>query len=468
MNDTTQLGWYGLSRKGIPGVMLGVERPDGQQERSPELHMSSLGADLAVGFESLNPWQPPRERQTPVLVVVDGNKISDLLSWIHTFSRETFPLSQYCRVLTVDDWRLSTDESSQDGSVDLSCWASIVAGEMLGQGEQVSSIAATPLSWAHGCLSFAMTRTMLLYGERNERATTQAAERLSACERNPKFQRRRIEQFALQPIWALASSGQRFDGDGPGDVAYSVVDAVSPELGSTLRASQLVRSSSAEQRVIGFEEVAKVAMGQVAVGGLHRRMGSAMLAAAAFLAGNGTSHVGLLEAHAKRCPETYAWFGLLGGLAGPSAWDASWMRLTKGVQRLVGASHRLTDLPQADLSWVEHVWLSGLSEESDVYTSVPRLSQRLLAVEVLPGVSCQFRISGGSAVEVVPRSQGTEGTSYAAPEGIHRALKIAAELQAVLVEMAGTPGQPARQQQLFGSTPPAPKRRAAARTKPKT
>lgn len=454
MSKPEQLGWYSLSRKGIPGVMLGMERVEGHRLDFPEFPLSSAGVDVVVAFEGSQRWEPAAEVKTPVLAVLDGGKATDLLGWLHTFSRETFPLSQYCRVLTLEDWRLATEELPRARGIDLTRWSSIVAGEMLGQGEHTGSIVGIPLSWAHGCLSFAMARTMLLYGEQNERATARVAERLVACERNPKFQGRRIEQFALQPVWALAASGERFDGCAPEEIAYAVIDAMDAEVGSELRSSQLIRSGSAEQRVIGFEQIAKIALGKVAAGGPHRRTGSALLAAAAFLAGNGSSHIGLLTSHARRCPEAYVWFGLFVGLAGPRAWDASWMRLAKGVQRLVGASHRLVDLPQADLSWVEHAWLTQLSEDPEIYATVPRLSPRLLAIELLPGVSCQFRISGAQTVDTGSRGgQADQGTSFTVPVAVHRALALAAELQTVLVEVAGKSAHSPRQAQLFAGAP---------------
>ena len=464
MINTQRLDWHGLSRKAIPGVMLGMEPVAGPRESSPERALSYSEAGLAVAFNA----EGSTERRAPLVALVEPTKVSDLLSWLHTYSAETFPLSQYCRVLTIDDWRLASEEH-REPSGDLSCWASVVAGEMLGQGDLSSSIASTPLSWAHACSSFAMARTMRIYGERSEQVTTLVAERLGMFERNSKFQSRRIEQFALQPIWAMASSGQDFDGHTPDDIANTVIEALNSTLAEKLRSNRALRSSSAEQRVVGFEEVAKEAIGQVVVGGPHRRPGAALLAAAAFLAGNGTSHIGLLDAHAKRCPEVYAWFGLFAGLAGPAVWDSAWMRLTKGTQRLLAASHRLIDAPQVDLSWVEHAWLSSTSLDTDVYSAVPRSSPRVLAIELLPGVSCQFRMTGVHApAEPSPKSV----ASAAVPSGatlseLQRVVDLAAEIQAVLARAVGS-SAPQRQTHLFeGGQSFGSGKKKSSRAKPK-
>lgn len=466
MINMQRLDWHGLSRKAIPGVMLGMEPVGGPRESSPERALSYSEAGLAVAFYA----NSSPERRAPVVALVEPTKASDLLSWLHTYSAETFPLSQYCRVLSIDDWILASAVHREPSGNDQSCWASVVAGEMLGQGDMSSSIVSTPLSWAHACSSFAMARTMFIYGEKSEQVTTLVADRLGTFERNSKFQGRRIEQFALQPIWAIASSGQNFDGHTPDDIANTVVEALNSTLAEKLRANRALRSSSAEQRVLGFEEVAKEALGQIVVGGPHRRTGAALLAAAAFLVGNGTSHVGLLDAHAKRCPEAYAWFGLFAGLAGPSVWDSAWMRLAKGTQRLLAASHRLIDAPQVDLSWIEHAWLSGTSPDMDVYAAVPRSSPRVLAIELLPGVSCQFRLTGGHTPAEPTLGSTASGMVRpgATPFELERVMSLAAEIQTVLARAVGRPATQ-RQAPLFeGSQSSSSVKKKSSRAKPKS
>ena len=387
-----KIGWYGIPRQAIPGVMLGME-PVGRQLHERALGALSAGADVAIAFFV----DDPEDDRLPCLAVIPDAKVAELLSWLHTFSAETFPLSQYCSVLTQSDWELLEGaETDRLPFMDRYAWSSLVAGEMLGQAEALVPAASVPLSWANGCYSYSSAKTLMAYGVDLPRLLPRIAERLAICESDSVFQRKRIAPATLASIWSYAKRKQQSYESNPAEAVYAVVSSVSPQMGLSLRANSSLSSSSAERRVQGFDGAADQAMAlRSGTGGQRQGMG-AMLAGAAFLVGSGTSHIDLLAPYSRECPEAYAWFGLFAGLSGPRTWDAAWLRLTKGVDRLLAAQHEPTDVPQADLSWAEYDWLSKLSGSFDEYSKLPKQNGRSLTIELLPTITCQFRFVGGA------------------------------------------------------------------------
>lgn len=390
MNTIEKLGWYGLSRQAIPGVMLGVESIAQPVHDTPKSALSG-SADVAVAFRV----GEPHRLRGPQIAVLPDQRGRELLGWLHTFSHESFPLSQYCRVLTLADW----ESLYEDATWNLQrrhCWASLIAGEMLGQAEATPSIAAVPLSWAHGCLSFAIARTVMLYGTSRDILAT-VGERLEKCDDNRAFQQKPIVARVLSRIWPYAELQLKMT-DNPIEVVYALLNAINPSFAELLRRNSNLASASAERRVLGFDEVIQSSkLVRHTLVGQKEAIGP-MLAGAAFLVGSGTSHVSLIEPYAKECPEAYVWFGLIAGFAGPNSWDSKWMRLVKGVERLLSASHNITDAPQSDISWVEYDWVSNLNTAvMESFAELPKQNSRSLTVELAPGAACQFRFSGAPA-----------------------------------------------------------------------
>jgi hypothetical protein len=343
--------------------------------------------DLAVAFFE---DEPPTDR-TPCLAVIPDEKISEILSWVHTFSPETFPLSQYCRVFSRSDWeRIASFNGSDWGLSQRHRWASVVAGEMLAQADASVRLATIPLGWAQGCLSYAVARAFMIYGGNSPGLAPQVIQRIRTLADDSSLQRKRIGPRALSAVWSRAEIdiGPRPSSE----LVVAVVSNVAPQVGLSLRENRLLLHSSAEMRVQGFDQAADEAMMSRVKGDDSGAVG-ALLAGAAYLVGDGTSHIDLLEPYARECPEAYVWLGLLAGIAGPHSWDSAWMRLVKGVDRLMMGSHSLTDFPQADLSWVEYEWMTRLAARGDEYARLPKQSHRSLNIELFPNVSCQYRFA---------------------------------------------------------------------------
>jgi len=126
---------------------------------------------------------------------------------------------------------------------------------------------------------------------------------------------------------------------------------------------------------------------------------AAIVAASAFLVGRGTSHLFLLRRLSGRYPSAAIWFGLMAALAGVGCWDPEWTRFSKNIERQLRAGFTWSDASGFDLCWEEFRWLAKTFKGPDIFFSLSRLVSSAISVELLPGVSCQFRISRGDSTE---------------------------------------------------------------------
>ncbi|RZT41717.1 hypothetical protein [Cupriavidus agavae] len=469
MTNMRKIEWCGLPRQAIPGVMLGMERSAAVPRTHAE-HALADSSDIAVAFFT----DEPRDERLPCLAVIPDSKIAELLSWVHTFSPETFPLSQHCRILSLSEWqKFEAAPNDHPGIQQRYRWASLVAGEMLGQAEGSAPIASVSLSWAHGCLSYSMARSVLGYGMSSDskiHSAISVAGRLLQCEADPMFQRKRVGSNVLSSIWPHVRDTNLGFSNEPLYIVRSVLREVSPELVDILYRNELILSSSAERRVQGFDQIVDRTMSLPAT---SRRAVGPLLASATFLVGRGTSHIDLLEPFSKECPEAYIWLGLLAGLGGPMTWDPTWLRLVKGVDRVLAAGYEVTDSPQVDLSWAEYDWLSKLSTQAEEYAALPKQSTRALTVELIPGVACQFRLGGRNGAKTEQTYSAHSNAADRVPqqppvrepvsnELIDKALALLGELQSVLT--AG-PARSDKQASLFTSPSTSPPRKKAAPAK---
>lgn len=381
--------WYPVDRQELAQSLLSDALPAGFGRSDPR----SADSDVALGIREAG-----RNGHPLVAVALLGSKANALLSWIATYAEEAFPLSQFCRVCSVDDWmELELQERSDPavGAVD-PMWPSLVLGELLGQSEGDLDVGTAPIARATACFSYAMARTVLLYpGHRH--AETQCLRRLSLLERETRFARRLISVESLRGLWSTARSLQDLGRDSIGlDSIFRVVAAVDRQAAELLH-SDLLLSDSAEDRVIGFDAIVDRLFERERPGRVVSEGVSATLAAATILAGRGTSHIQLLAPAAKRSPQVLVWFGLFAGLLGPQAWDKAWAQQARGVERSLRQFFRADQPVTADLCWPEFEWLSRTYDTQDVFSALPKHTQRSLAIELLPGVDCQLRLIGGAS-----------------------------------------------------------------------
>nr|WP_314352344.1 hypothetical protein [Comamonas thiooxydans] len=398
MKMTSNIQWFSVSKEALPGVLLGMERPSGEPEQSPEAVLNkdcdfSVAMDLSLGLDA----------NVPKAIVIRDKNVSGLLAWLHTYSEETFPISQYCRVLTLSDWVLANAENKKISNINLiHRWSNIICGEILAQSESKINIKSIPLGWAVGCLSYSMARGVSIFSEQPSEIYSLIGSRMLACEDDHSLQKKRLSANFLSKIWFFANESVASNVE-LAQIIFAIVGSESEDISEYMRLNSALVSTSAEKRIAGFDQVIDYSLRNLVKYNKYNKNNDSfalVLAAASFLAGRGTSHIGLIEPYAKEYPEAYVWFGLFAGMAGPSGWDRDWMKFEKGVEKIVRSSYSLLEAPQADLSWIEYEWLARMHKASDNFSEVLKQNPRALMIEIYPGVPCQFRISSNSVDKI--------------------------------------------------------------------
>lgn len=387
-----------------------------------------------------------------VKVVLLGKERKEFFSWTSTYAEDVFPVSMCARVIPISDWRALEFEHRSDW-VDFknsSVWASIVLGELLGLSQGDLDAGAAPIGRAPACFSYAVARTDLLYPA-NINARKEVVARLNSTERGGRFGRRVIGLEALLPVWTTCRKLSPPHGESSDSVEniFKVLYEVDPNGAELLSRTPLIVSDFAEQRIEGFDALVDQLFDR-RMPGKERMPGIApALAAAAVLAGRGTSHLQLLAPVGRELPEVFAWFGMFAALLGQAYWDLGWTRGAKSVDRLLRQPFRLDEPVRADLCWIEFEWLSEMfSSSSEVFSELPRSATRTLVVEVLPGVDYQMRLPTKERENEAPPALGLPGVSTKAVED---AIKLIEAAHSVL-----RAGSPNIQANLFATASPPP------------
>lgn len=220
------------------------------------------------------------------------------------------------------------------------------------------------------------------------------AERLASAEREPRFGRRNITTDLLRHVWSAAIALEQVPIESLDFVSIllEALGGLNPEVSRLIRANDALLRDSAEQRVTGFDAVVDSLRDLRATVFRDRDSRAMALAVAALLAGRGTSHVQLLAPTARDFPEVLVWYGLLAGLVGPRHWDRAWTQQAKGIERALRQFFRPDEPVQADICWVEYDWLARTYDSVEALTRLPRSFLSGLAIEIIPGVVCQFRL----------------------------------------------------------------------------
>ncbi|WP_141113192.1 hypothetical protein [Chromobacterium haemolyticum] len=425
-NDSIR--WQTFPRDMLPEVLFGV---------GPHKHMGRLsfdayelkGGNIAVGF--------PESRQNsdynpPEILVLGEESAAETFSWLRVYAPETSPLSQFARVISIDDWeRFSTNSYYRHRSLREDIWASIIVGEAIAQGEANIELASLPLSRASGCFTTAIARAASIHG--TDDATHTCTNRLRLIEADRRFVRRSVSVEDLLPIWALA--GVRFgESLSPSDAVDLVLDAAAKYMSNTMpkgSASKIMSfseyrnlaSDSIEERVLTFNSLVNE-LAHSTARSPRNGFAAALVGAAAFMVGRSTTHEFLLRRVGKAFPEAPVWFGLIAALAGPESWDADWARAVKGVERQIRSKFDWVESSGFDLCWSEFAWLAKVSDASDIFSTMPKLMPKVVSVEIVPGATCQFRLASGNVSEAESRT-------------MHQATTRERELQSALAQFIG-------------------------------
>lgn len=463
--STNLSNWTVVSRESLSEIFLGQAPVTGSPNAPPH---SLLGLDaIAVSFSGERDGISPG---SATLVLIAESTRVETLSWLRVNCPEIFPLSQFSRVLSTEDWVNFGEESfhggNHDGRPRADVWASVVAGEMIAQGDLELDLAQVPMSRAAGCFSIAVARASLAYGSGSAAAT--CVERLKFLEHDQRFSRRHVAVRDLEPVWAVVKRNGRalVHPETAIELVFEIVrrDSRLKSLYDSLARVPGLHSDAFEERVVAFNSLVDSLKGQ-AVDVLRISACSAVVAIAAFLVGRGTSHEFLVRRNLELFPYGPVWFGLLAGLAGPTYWDATWARFAKGVERQVRSKFRWDEAAGYDLCWAEYSWYASTFDDR-TFSQIPKLLPKVLSVEVLPGVACQLRIS---AAQPSAAKETRTSPAATAPSAVSREATLSILEQLVQLGVAAAENVKAerkrdetssRQASLFEKSTPAIRSRA--------
>jgi hypothetical protein len=434
----SKLDWFAVERDALAPVLLGVNQVGGRRRADPY----TVGEnEVLLGISTTSPFS---DNGVPTILLL-RDEHNDLLSWFATYAEEVFPLSQFVRVGCMQDWAsglISNADQRQIGAIG-TVWPSIVLGEMLGQSSLEPDITSIPLSRASACYSFALARTALLYPD-DERTRNTCVERLMHAEQQSRFGRRPVTTNVLRRAWMAALAVERVPlfrgGDDFAAECLQLVSGVSPQAALLIDRRELL-SDSAEERVAGFD-LAIASLDAVPPADPSGRDTRAVtVAAAALLAGRGTSHLHLLNPSARDTPEAFVWFGLFAGALGPRHWDTAWMQQAKGVERALRQAFRFDDPVQADICWIEYEWLSRTFPSAEVLTGFPRSFPSGLSIEIVPGAVCQFRLGEQGSSNRSTADARRDLPNHREEGRVARAIELLTEAQRVLRSADSGTGQ---------------------------
>lgn len=386
--------WQMFKPNALPDALFGYVRPE--KFGNTYIHRVRLDENMvAVGFAETErelPYNPPS------VIVVGDRGSPEIFSWLKVYAPQTSPLSQFTRVISIDDWDAFQDGEHRKTAFHRSDrWASVVLGEVLAQGDADTELSAIPLSRASACFSTAMARSFIVHG--HEYATKTCTNRLTELEADKRFVSRSVSVEHLIPIWSIVGINSESNDiyeitelvvEGAKTLIYADLALPLPQLGQF----KALTSDSIEERTIAFRKLASEIMLNFC-DFPYSNYSSALLAAAAFLVGRSTSHSFMLRPLAKRLPTVFTWFGLISALSGPKTWDTDWSRATKGIERLLRAKFDWRDSPVTDLSWAEYSWLAKTFAGQEVFNDLSKMLPKVLSIEVIPGAMCQLRLSSG-------------------------------------------------------------------------
>ncbi|QVW21930.1 hypothetical protein KJF94_18810 [Pseudomonas hormoni] len=390
----TDLKFAFSSRDDLPDALFSMLN-------SPHITTNSIEAVESVGLGAILGY-PTQSSQhgysSPYLIVLPSVKPFELFAWLKTYAPETFPLSQFCRVISRADFD-SVKKSAGQGNVFWQRpdrWPSVILGEMLAQSDGDSSVPSIPLSRATATYSFSVARASISH--RDDNVTQECINRLESLSSDRKFVERLIHIKSLQPIWGRV--GIAWNDDAGAEQLLKTSHSGNKDLfGNEPSITDYMEllSDSAEHRVVAFRNFAKNWHSRLAGPRDLDDQAELEIALAAFLVGRGTSHAFLLKDIVRSSPSIYVWFGLIAALCGPTCWDPAWARAVKSIEKSLKSNFSWEEISPCDISWAEYRWLDSLDYEK-AFQELPKLLPKVLSMEVVPGVVCQFRLKSAGFI----------------------------------------------------------------------
>jgi len=395
-----ELIWYAFERETLPAALQGIVDT---RLNGPALTFGAprpREGDIVVGFCERPNYQ---ERLAPLLIVTNEASTSDVFSWIATYAPNTFPLSQFSRVIADSDWEFlaSLSEERSYKYLHEDRWASLILGELLAQGDNDSELSGIPFSRANACFSTAIARASLIY-PKNSHAFSTCLNRLRKIESDTSFVRRPVSVALLSKIWDTLHTHEYRRNDSYASTEGQVIDAIEillahqslTKVSTDIHLANFVdlQSDSVEERVLAFNKLLRQ-VGAKDIEEISDPRINAIVASAAFLVGRGTSHIFLLRRLTKVLPSAVLWFGVLAALTGPKCWDEHWLRAVKGIEKHLRVQFNWEEPSLSDLCWHEYAWLADIYSKGEYFEGLSKNLPNVVSVEIMPGAACQMRLA---------------------------------------------------------------------------
>ncbi|AZD09061.1 hypothetical protein C4K26_3661 [Pseudomonas chlororaphis] len=428
--------WYLYPKDSLPEALLNTGTPEqlnGKEITDPK----SAIDELTFGYPTQNNLL---DYNPPSILILPEYRPAEILAWLKIYAPETSPISQFARIISRKDFLASKEHTpiKNRSKENLDRWASIVLGEILAQGEPVSSISLLPLSRAQASFSNAVAKASTFYG--NEYWTNSCVSRLEYAEADRRFISRTLTIRELKPIWDRINTNWNTD-----QHITTIIKALdtsasanndlflSSEPLSYLQNYSDLLSDSVEARVIAFRKIASNLINRPDTNTTDPNLASS-LAMAVFLVGRSTSHAFLLSSIGKEIPSVYAWFGLIAGIAGPKYWDIEWTRAAKGIEKGLRGNLNWIEPSHADLSWSEYEWLTTTYRGNNPFLDLPKQLPKVLALEVIPGAVCQLRLKPDTSViqEPTPNAEPSSKELLDLRETLESFVKLAEKAKSYL------------------------------------
>lgn len=395
-----ELIWYAFEREAVPKALQGIVD---MRLNGPAITFGAprpRDGDVVVGFCEHPNYQ---ERIAPLLIVTNEASTFDMFSWIATYAPNTFPLSQFARVISDTDWEdlASLPEDRSYKYLHEDRWASLILGELLAQGDSDSELSGIPFSRANACFSTAIARASLIYPKSGNAFST-CLNRLKKIESDSSFVRRPVLVASFAKVWDTLHTHEYRRSDSNVSSEAQIAEAIDILLAhqSITKASSdiylsdflALQSDSIEERVLAFNKLL-TQVGAKVEGEIADTRINAIVASAAFMVGRGTSHIFLLRRLSKVLPSAVLWFGVLAALTGPKCWDAHWLRAVKGIEKHLRIQFNWEEPSPSDLCWHEYAWLAEVYKKGEYFDGLSKNLPNVVSVEIIPGASCQMRLA---------------------------------------------------------------------------
>lgn len=410
--------------------------------------MSLDGASLPdPGSSLLAIWStdPRMTGALPDVLICGDREREDWIAWITTYAKILRPISSFCRVLELSEARglLGTSEALELGRLS---WAfsGLVLGEVLAASNLADSQLETlPTAAFTSTLSFAVIRAYAVL-------RFEHVEAVESAWRTVRFIAGQKERSVPADVTArvcrivLAAAGVETLNDrrlSENALAVETCSVLISDARSVPRAFRAMPGFSAayaamegprEMRVIEFSKFLESSKSSLRESDRLAHMAIGFLASR--VAPGTILHASLLDGVSKLHAEVLLWYGFFAGLPSSREGELFQSRSRLGTEMPLAARRVLKELqrkpqifskPTADVSLFELVALGRTGKP--VIDSLPRFTNSILLVELLPGVDVAIGISHKQHAEtrsvgVAPAALKDLGAAIDSLREVHRQL----------------------------------------------